>query len=132
MIPGKFVLKNRHFSKGSVLLYNKSLFFKRSRKEKAGPKTRRRPPTFGEKDYSYTLLMSNTNGFEVSSSSSSLLWWFSGSSKNNTVLFDEGFVRSASMILASEIGDKTFFIAAVMAMKHSRLTVRELEFQFSL
>lgn len=48
------------------------------------------------------------------------------------LLFDEGFVRSASMILASEIGDKTFFIAAVMAMKHSRLTVRELEFQFSL
>jgi len=28
------------------------------------------------------------------------------------------------MILASEIGDKTFFIAAILAMNHSRLTVR--------
>merc|ERR1711967_45396 len=45
------------------------------------------------------------------------------SSNNTRVLFDEGFVRSASMILASEIGDKTFFIAAVMAMTHSRATV---------
>merc|ERR1712205_5135 len=34
-----------------------------------------------------------------------------------------GFLRSASMILASEIGDKTFFIAAILAMNHSRLTV---------
>ena len=38
---------------------------------------------------------------------------------------DEGFLRSASMILASEIGDKTFFIAAILAMNHSRLTVRD-------
>merc|ERR1712216_325162 len=45
------------------------------------------------------------------------------SSNTNSMLFDEGFVRSASMILASEIGDKTFFIAAVMAMTHSRATV---------
>ena len=28
------------------------------------------------------------------------------------------------MILVSEIGDKTFFIAAIMAMKHPRVTVR--------
>ncbi|KAK9791586.1 hypothetical protein WJX73_005176 [Symbiochloris irregularis] len=35
----------------------------------------------------------------------------------------EGFLKSWGMILASEIGDKTFFIAAIMAMKHSRLTV---------
>lgn len=27
------------------------------------------------------------------------------------------------MIIVSEIGDKTFFIAAIMAMKHSRLVV---------
>ena len=38
--------------------------------------------------------------------------------------FLEGFLKSWGMILASEIGDKTFFIAAIMAMKHSRLTVR--------
>jgi hypothetical protein len=28
------------------------------------------------------------------------------------------------MILVSEIGDKTFFIAAIMAMKHSQRLVR--------
>lgn len=38
--------------------------------------------------------------------------------------FLEGFLKSWGMILASEIGDKTFFIAAIMAMKHPRLTVR--------
>lgn len=37
--------------------------------------------------------------------------------------FLEGFLKSWGMILASEIGDKTFFIAAIMAMKHPRLTV---------
>jgi putative Ca2+/H+ antiporter (TMEM165/GDT1 family) len=35
----------------------------------------------------------------------------------------EGFLKSWGMILASEIGDKTFFIAAIMAMKHSRTVV---------
>jgi len=34
-----------------------------------------------------------------------------------------GFVSSLSMILVSEIGDKTFFIAAVMAMRKSRIVV---------
>lgn len=38
--------------------------------------------------------------------------------------FLEGFLKSLGMISASEIGDKTFFIAAIMAMKHPRLTVR--------
>ena len=38
--------------------------------------------------------------------------------------FLEGLVKSGTMILISEIGDKTFFIAAIMAMRHSRLTVR--------
>ncbi|CAB0005210.1 unnamed protein product [Nesidiocoris tenuis] len=37
--------------------------------------------------------------------------------------FVHGFVASFSVIIVSEIGDKTFFIAAIMAMKHSRLTV---------
>ena len=32
-------------------------------------------------------------------------------------------VASISVILISELGDKTFFIAAIMAMRHSRLTV---------
>ena len=37
--------------------------------------------------------------------------------------FVEGFFKSWGVILASEIGDKTFFIAAVMAMRNSRQTV---------
>uniref|UniRef100_A0A0A9X1S2 GDT1 family protein n=2 Tax=Lygus hesperus TaxID=30085 RepID=A0A0A9X1S2_LYGHE len=37
--------------------------------------------------------------------------------------FTHGFIASFSVIIVSEIGDKTFFIAAIMAMKHSRMTV---------
>jgi len=37
--------------------------------------------------------------------------------------FLHGFLASISVIIVSELGDKTFFIAAIMAMKHSRLTV---------
>lgn len=33
------------------------------------------------------------------------------------------FVASLSVIIVSELGDKTFFIAAIMAMRHPRLTV---------
>ena len=36
------------------------------------------------------------------------------------------FVKSLGVILVSEIGDKTFFIAAIMAMRNSRLTVSGL------
>lgn len=35
----------------------------------------------------------------------------------------QGFLKSWGMILLSEIGDKTFFIAAIMAMKNRRRTV---------
>jgi putative Ca2+/H+ antiporter (TMEM165/GDT1 family) len=38
--------------------------------------------------------------------------------------FAEGFSKSAVMVLVSEIGDKTFFIAAIMAMRNPQLTVR--------
>ena len=37
--------------------------------------------------------------------------------------FTHGFVASLSVIIVSEIGDKTFFIAAIMAMQHSRCMV---------
>lgn len=40
-----------------------------------------------------------------------------------TLGFTHGFVASLSMIIVSELGDKTFFIAAIMAMTHSRITV---------
>jgi len=35
----------------------------------------------------------------------------------------EGFWSSLAMIIVSEIGDKTFFIAAILAMKHSRFII---------
>lgn len=37
--------------------------------------------------------------------------------------FLHGFIASLSMIIVSELGDKTFFIAAVMAMRNSRVIV---------
>jgi len=37
--------------------------------------------------------------------------------------FWKAFTSSAAMILATEVGDKTFFIAAVLSMKHDRLSV---------
>jgi len=37
--------------------------------------------------------------------------------------FLHGFVESLSVILVSEIGDKTFFIAAILAMQNNKLTV---------
>ena len=42
---------------------------------------------------------------------------------SSTAEFFEGAVKSGTLILISEIGDKTFFIAAIMAMRHSRATV---------
>lgn len=37
--------------------------------------------------------------------------------------FVHAFVASLSVIVVSELGDKTFFIAAILAMRHPRLTV---------
>jgi Ca2+/H+ antiporter, TMEM165/GDT1 family len=37
--------------------------------------------------------------------------------------FWKAFTSSVAMILATEIGDKTFFIAAVLSMKHARVAV---------
>ncbi|XP_014670411.1 PREDICTED: transmembrane protein 165-like isoform X2 [Priapulus caudatus] len=37
--------------------------------------------------------------------------------------FTHSFVATVSMIIVSELGDKTFFIAAIMAMRHARLVV---------
>jgi putative Ca2+/H+ antiporter (TMEM165/GDT1 family) len=37
--------------------------------------------------------------------------------------FKNGFVAAFSMMIVSEIGDKTFFIAAIMAMRHNRLVI---------
>jgi len=41
--------------------------------------------------------------------------------KGTNLGFIHAFIASISVIVVSEIGDKTFFIAAIMAMRHSRL-----------
>lgn len=45
------------------------------------------------------------------------------SASDETGGFMKGFTSSTAMIIATEIGDKTFFIAAVLSMRHSRLFV---------
>ena len=37
--------------------------------------------------------------------------------------FVHAFVKAILVIIVSELGDKTFFIAAIFAMKHPRMTV---------
>lgn len=39
------------------------------------------------------------------------------------VSFMHAFIAALSMIIVTELGDKTFFIAAIMAMNHPRVTV---------
>jgi hypothetical protein len=43
--------------------------------------------------------------------------------KKSNLGFIHAFIASLSVIIVSELGDKTFFIAAIMAMRHPRLTV---------
>ncbi|XP_076359988.1 putative divalent cation/proton antiporter TMEM165 [Tachypleus tridentatus] len=43
--------------------------------------------------------------------------------KTGKLNFVHAFVASVSVIVVSELGDKTFFIAAIMAMRHPRVTV---------
>lgn len=52
-------------------------------------------------------------------------WPLSSSSSATTTKggFWKAFSSSFAMIVATEIGDKTFFIAAIMSMKHDRLAV---------
>ena len=46
--------------------------------------------------------------------------------RRNVAYYAQAFLKSWGMILLSEIGDKTFFIAAIMAMKNSRRVVSRL------
>ncbi|KAL1022596.1 hypothetical protein UPYG_G00029700 [Umbra pygmaea] len=45
------------------------------------------------------------------------------SRKSGDLGFIHAFVAAISVIIVSELGDKTFFIAAIMAMRYNRLTV---------
>ena len=49
--------------------------------------------------------------------------WLSGLFKGAPGSFYQGFFATFSVILVSELGDKTFFIAAILAMNNPRWTV---------
>ncbi|XP_071643762.1 putative divalent cation/proton antiporter TMEM165 [Temnothorax americanus] len=57
------------------------------------------------------------------SATSTKLPEFVSEKPQDRVGFLHAFIASLSVIVVSELGDKTFFIAAIMAMKHPRLTV---------
>jgi len=44
-------------------------------------------------------------------------------SEENNVRFGESLISSMSVTVLSEVGDKTFFIAAILAMRYSRVSV---------
>ncbi|KAJ8336357.1 hypothetical protein SKAU_G00375770 [Synaphobranchus kaupii] len=46
-----------------------------------------------------------------------------GNPGNGNLGFIHAFLAAISVIIVSELGDKTFFIAAIMAMRYNRLTV---------
>lgn len=68
--------------------------------------------------YSHYLFQNNDAKEKESSSDNA-----SNASKVTDVGFLHAFIASFSVIIVSEICDKTFFIAAIMSMRHPRLTV---------
>ena len=67
--------------------------------------------------------MSHQNTLTDSTSKQIRLTSQGPSSSSLSVGFVHAFIASLSVIIVSELGDKTFFIAAIMAMRHSRLVV---------
>lgn len=67
----------------------------------------------------FLLIFQNNDAKEKESSSDNA----SNASKVTDVGFLHAFIASFSVIIVSEICDKTFFIAAIMSMRHPRLTV---------
>ena len=61
--------------------------------------------------------------FQDSDSTSKLMQTTSPQSSALSFGFVHAFIASLSVIIVSELGDKTFFIAAIMAMRHSRVVV---------
>ncbi|XP_008209136.1 transmembrane protein 165 [Nasonia vitripennis] len=75
--------------------------------------------TYGEKMPSDVVL----ERLQQSSSSSDRVDSVTPMSALENLGFLHAFLASLSVIVVSELGDKTFFIAAIMAMRHPRLTV---------
>lgn len=75
-----------------------------------------------EEDISMVTELNNPN-VESSGSPGEKKSGTGGGSFSSDVGFTHAFIASFSVIIVSELGDKTFFIAAIMAMRHPRLTV---------
>lgn len=74
----------------------------------------------GEKDLSQTLTSSNQTENSIFNASLIEEDHFNVTQHRG---FIHGFVEALSVILVSELGDKTFFIAAILAMRNNKLTV---------
>lgn len=74
----------------------------------------------GEKDLSQTLTSSNQTENTIFNASLIEEDHFNVTEHRG---FIHGFVEALSVILVSELGDKTFFIAAILAMRNNKLTV---------
>jgi len=72
----------------------------------------------------YGLLSKKATSSSTSSfSNDSIKERLSYLSSSEDLSFLSAFFNSVAMILATEIGDKTFFIAAILSMKHDRLVI---------
>ncbi|XP_021928942.1 transmembrane protein 165 isoform X2 [Zootermopsis nevadensis] len=92
-------------SLGTILLRKSVPLSEKEPVEVDGPKSDNPPSVKGHISEAADVNSENENG-----------------SKSN-VGFIHAFIASISVIIVSELGDKTFFIAAIMAMRHPRLTV---------
>ncbi|XP_059055739.1 transmembrane protein 165 isoform X1 [Achroia grisella] len=75
-----------------------------------------------------TSFLSETTTFlpETTTGASDFRSWLTDIVMKRTAIqgsFWQGFLASLSVVIVSELGDKTFFIAAIMAMKHPRVIV---------
>lgn len=73
----------------------------------------------GANDFSATYTANEPHPFEKDTPDASI----ADNSRKIDYNFLHAFFASISVIIVSELGDKTFFIAAIMAMRHSRVIV---------
>jgi Ca2+/H+ antiporter, TMEM165/GDT1 family len=73
-----------------------------------------------EMEHKSTIRSASSSG---STAQRSMTEWMSDFVSYEGGGFWKAFTSSVAMILATEIGDKTFFIAAVLSMKHARVAV---------
>lgn len=81
---------------------------------------------FGFTDSTTTEFVTDFSGITMEPASDLRSWFVDVIVKRTATVqgsFWQGFLASLSVVIVSELGDKTFFIAAIMAMKHPRVIV---------